>query len=476
MEMFLLLPQAAFVSFEESTGTAMGYSKRLHPFSKRRIGSVRLLAYASESDIFRSIPHYSVDAMEKEKEEELVKKIAEGKLKSHEVAAVVRDENEATRIRRMYVERRTGVELSAVGSGAIDFKDACARNIENSIGSAQIPVGFVELLIDGDFMSGNSAVFFATTEGKLVAGLNRGASAINRSGGVKVRHLSSNMTRSVILDTGSVEGSLKATEFVKSEAGLALLKKAFRDKSSRIELLDVEAYTTGRLLYIRYSADTKAAMGMNMVTIASSHATKILADELEKMGVRADVMSESGNMCADKKPSTINTIRGRGVSLAAEATIKPDVLKKYFGIEAKSVERLNYMKNYVGSGLAGSFAHNAHVANVLAATFIAYGQDVAQIVDAVNAFDDVKAEEDGSLYISLYMPDLEVGTYGGGTHRETAKELLRASGVYGEGDNDGKTKVMLAELIAAAALAGELNLLCAESAGVLAESHSKLMR
>ncbi|MFP3288843.1 MAG: hypothetical protein RXO35_00175 [Candidatus Micrarchaeota archaeon] len=128
----------------------------------------------------------------------------------------------------------------------------------------------------------------------------------------------------------------------------------------------------------------------------------------------------------------------------------------------------------MGSTLAGA-AHNAHVANVLAATFIAYGQDVAQIVDGSMAIVDTEARGE-DLYISVYIPALEVGTYGGGTGRKTAKELLIASGVYGEGDEKGVSKYMLAELIASGVLAGELNLLAAEAGKELSSAHAALRR
>jgi len=159
----------------------------------------------------------------------------------------------------------------------------------------------------------------------------------------------------------------------------------------------------------------------------------------------------------------------------AEAVVKKEALQEYFNADAKKIEEVNYAKNYIGSSLAGSLAHNAHIANILAATFIAYGQDVAQIVDGVNAIDDVRALGN-DLYISVYIPALEVGTYGGGTHRETAKELLIASGVYGEGDEKGVTKYGLAELIAAGVLAGELNLLAAEAGQELSSAHASLKK
>ncbi|MGC8676085.1 MAG: hydroxymethylglutaryl-CoA reductase [Candidatus Micrarchaeia archaeon] len=408
--------------------------------------------------------------------DKIIDLLVSGKLKPYEVESEVENANAAADARRRYLEKRLGVRLDTVAKHSIDFSDAGKRNIENAIGAVQVPVGFAELIVNGDFAKGLLPVFLATTEGKLVAGVNRGASAINKSGGATTKIIGKGMTRSVVLETGSVLDSAKAMAYVNSAEGKSLLNSAFSSSNSRLELYGIDAFSTGRLLYLRYSADTKAAMGMNMVTIASTAATKLLVSELEKRGIKTRFVSESGNMCADKKPSFINVIKGRGVSVVAEAKIRKKVLQKYFRASAKDIETLNYAKNYVGSSLAGSIAHNAHIANVLAAMFIAYGQDVAQIVDGVNAFDDVKALPDGGLYISVYLPALEVGTYGGGTHRETAKELLIASGVYGEGDEKGNSKYAFAELVAAAALAGELNLLAAEAGRELAEAHAKLKR
>ncbi|MGC8671548.1 MAG: hydroxymethylglutaryl-CoA reductase [Candidatus Micrarchaeia archaeon] len=414
--------------------------------------------------------------MEAKQIDEIVEKIIAGEIKPYKVDELVQDASLAVEIRRKYVERISHTQLEHVSKHSIDFSDASKRNIENAIGAVQVPVGLVELKVNGEYAKGKYPFFLATTEGKLVAGVNRGASAINKSGGSTAKILSNGMTRSVAIDTGSLKNTAEAMRYVNSAEGIAMLRQAFAKSNSRLNLLNVDAFSTGRLLYLRYSADTKAAMGMNMVTIAATATTKQLIEELSKRGVNAKLVSESGNMCADKKPSAINIIKGRGISVVAEAVITKEALQEYFKADAKTIEELNYVKNYMGSSLAGSLAHNAHVANILAAAFIAYGQDVAQIVDGVNAFDDAKALEDGSLYCSVYLPALEIGTYGGGTHRETAKELLKASGVYGEGDDEGRTKRTFAELIASAVLAGELNLLAAEAGQELASAHAQLKK
>ncbi|VVB76961.1 3-hydroxy-3-methylglutaryl-coenzyme A reductase [uncultured archaeon] len=71
---------------------------------------------------------------------------------------------------------------------------------------------------------------------------------------------------------------------------------------------------------------------------------------------------------------------------------------------------------------------------------------------------------------------MEVGTFGGGTIRETQNELLRSSGVYGEGDATGETKKRFAKLVAAACLAGELNLLASEATGQVTKAHASIRR
>jgi 3-hydroxy-3-methylglutaryl-coenzyme A reductase (EC 1.1.1.34) len=82
--------------------------------------------------------------------DDVVRMIEEGKVKMHEVDELLKDSNLATRARRMYLERRLGVELKAIGSTIIDFNQVYRRNTENTIGAAQIPIGVAgPLLVRG---------------------------------------------------------------------------------------------------------------------------------------------------------------------------------------------------------------------------------------------------------------------------------------------------------------------------------------
>jgi hydroxymethylglutaryl-CoA reductase (NADPH) len=83
--------------------------------------------------------------------------------------------------------------------------------------------------------------------------------------------------------------------------------------------------------------------------------------------------------------------------------------------------------------------------------------------------------EDG-LYISVFLPSLEVGTVGGGTGLPTQREALALLGIAGPGDPPGTNALKFAEIVAAAVLAGELNLLIALARNELASAHQRLGR
>ncbi len=410
-------------------------------------------------------------------EQKILRLLEQGKLKMHEIEKHVKDANEAAKIRRTFIEKKFGKKLALVGSHAIDFSDAINRNIENPIGATQVPLGYSgELKIRGDFANGAYPIFLATTEGKLVAGISRGIKALNESNGVNAYVVKDGMTRDILIRVEDANEASQVTKWVNSKDGFEFLKGAFAVSTKHGSLNEVKPYAIGREIHLRFRADTGSAMGMNMLTIAASHATEEMAALFEKRRkIKIRILSESGNMCADKKPALVDFIEGRGVSVIADAYLPNRVVQKAFGVKPEAIAEINVSKNLQGSALAGSHGYNAHVANVLAAMYIAHGQDVAQIVEGSQAMTSMAVKGSG-LYISLYLPAIEVGTYGGGTKRETQKEILELIGLYGENDNEGITRKKFAEVVAGACLAGELNLLAAESGLDLARSHSKVKR
>ncbi len=400
------------------------------------------------------------------KELKLLKELIEGKIKTHELEKFV-SHSEAVNIRRKYLEEILNIDLRNIGSFIINAKIASHFNIEHMIGAVQVPLGIAgPIRINGDYAKGEFYLPLATTEGALVASVNRGCTIINASGGSHTKILEDKMTRAPVFQAKNLQQAIKFKEWVYEN--FDNLKREAESTTRHGELKDVRAWIVGRTVFLRFSYDTKDAMGMNMVTIA----TDKCVDFIEK-NFPIKCISLSGNLCVDKKPSALNLILGRGKTVIAEAFISEEAIKEGLNTSSNLLAEVNYRKNLIGSGLAASYGFNAHFANIIAAMFLATGQDIAQVVEGSQGFTLVERDEDG-VYISVTIPALEVGTVGGGTRLETQRECLKILGI--EGGLAGENTKKLAEIIATGVLAGEISLIGALAAKELAFSHRYLAR
>jgi len=403
--------------------------------------------------------------------EEIIKKLEKGELSISKLDSFLGNSNLAALVRRLYLERKLGVNLSSIASTILDFNDIVGRNIENPIGAVQIPLAVAgPLLINDEYAKGEYYIPLATTEGALVASINRGCKAITVGGGARARVISDGMARAPLIRTESVEKALELVKWVESNENV--LREAASRTTKHGALEKIQPFIVGNLVWLRLVYRTGDAMGMNMATIASDEVCKVI----EKSFPEAECVALSGNMCVDKKPSCLNKLLGRGKYVVAEALLPRDVVVKILKTEPEAIHYINISKNLMGSAAACSLSFNAHFANIIAAIFIATGQDVAQVVESSLGYTWTELREDGSLYISVTLPSLEVGTVGGGTWLPTQREALELLGVAGGGSPPGINALKFAEIVASAVLAGELNLLAALAAGHLARAHEKLGR
>jgi len=394
----------------------------------------------------------------------LAARVRDGDLRLYELEDHA-DATTAAAARRRLLASEVGADLDTVGDYSFDASLADA-NIENMVGAAQIPLGIAgPLPVDGEAASDDFYLPLATTEGALVASVNRGAAAIRDAGGADAQILKRGMTRAPVFSVANVKEAAAVADWAR--ASFDDLADAAESTTSHGELQDVTPYVVGDSVFLRFSYDTKDAMGMNMATIATRAAAEVVEDETP-----ASLVAVSGNLCTDKKPAAINAIQGRGRSVAADVVLPNDVIEARFGTTAEAIAEVNTRKNLIGSAKAASFGFNAHVANVVAAAFLATGQDIAQVVEGANAIASVEARENG-LYVSVTLPSLASGTVGGGTKLPTQTEALKLLGVAGGGDPPGSNGDALAEVIAAGALAGELSLLGALAGRHLASAHAE---
>ena len=402
---------------------------------------------------------------------ETIEKLERGEIRFSELDKVVGNKNLATIIRRKYLEKKYNVSLSSIAQTIIDFEEVIGRNIENPIGAAQIPIGVAgPLKIVGEHVKGEFYIPMATTEGALVASVSRGAKAVSLSGGAYSLVLRDGMTRAPLFKLPNVRKAKEFVEWVKEH--FEDIKKVAESKTRHGKLISIDPFVAGNNVWLRFRYTTGDAMGMNMVTIATDAACRFIEENFQE----AKLMALSGNMCSDKKPTYINVLLGRGKTVVSEAVLKKDVVKEVLKTDTDTMIEVNIRKNLLGTSFAGGIGQNAHAANIIAAIFIATGQDVAQVVESSITYTWMEETPEGDLYVSVTLPSLEVGTVGGGTWLPTQREALALLGVQGSGEETGLNAIRFAEIVAATVLAGEINLIAAIASGVLARAHEKLGR
>lgn len=362
-----------------------------------------------------------------------------------------------------------------------DYARVTGACCENVVGCVRLPVG-----VAGPLVLDNQKIFvpLATTEGCLVASTNRGMLALAKCGGVLSRVRKNCMTRAPIVEfvdldmKEALKNVDRALAWLNDDTNKEKIKSAFQSTSRHTKLIDYTAHPSGRTIHIRFAAQTGDAMGMNMCSKGAETALK----EMQRVFPTMDILTLSGNMCTDKKPSAINWIMGRGKSVECNASLSAEVVEKVFKVTVDKLYKVWLEKVMIGSALAGSVGgFNAHAANIVEAIFIATGQDAAQVVSSSNCMISLEKRPNGSLEVHCHMPSIECGTVGGGTVLADQSGYLQLMGIKGASPSDriqspdgidgDSNACKLARIICATVMAAELSLLASLSEGTLVKSH-----
>ena len=363
--------------------------------------------------------------------------------------------------RRLFLEKELQIRLEAINRAHVDNEKDI--HCENFIGETTLPLGVVgPLRIQNlELRMKDYYVPLATTEGALVASVNRGCKALTLSGGVKVNTHKIGVTRGPVFYTGSLQKNQEFYEWLNKNK--RQISQAAESTSSHLKFKKYDIKSVADYVFVRFYFDTENAMGMNMATIA----TQAIVDLIEKeTGI--ECMSVAGNFDTDKKPTWLNFLNNRGFKTWAEGIIPEKTVQGILKTTAEKIYEVWLAKCMIGSAMSGSLGFNAHFANVVAALFAATGQDLAHVVEGSLGVTRAKIIKKGNLYISVYMPSLMVGTIGGGTKLKTKQEALSIIGA--------KNSEEFAEVLTGTVLAGEISLLASLAQGTLAKVHKKLGR
>ena len=370
--------------------------------------------------------------------------------------------------RRRRVENELNVHLPLLEMGNDRIGQADERNCEQMLGCVSVPVGYAGPLTL-TFSSGECADIhlpLATTEGALVASVNRGCKALRESGGVRASSIERGVTRSLAF---SVPNNAKAFA-----SALTKKRKQWQSvaegTSGHLRLLSSDIDVKGTYVFLTLAFDTDEAMGMNMVTIASQAAGDWILTNLAPTGSR--FVTVAANVDSDKKPSLRTKERGRGTDVTVEALLTEEVIASVLKTTPAALLEAAKAKLEIGSKIAGALGRNLQVANIIAALAIATGQDPAHVVEGSLADTTVKKAKSG-LTIATHLPAILVGVRGGGTSLPSQAQCLNMLLMP---TTKLHRKQQLAESVGAAVLAGEISLLSAQATHTLACSHNRLAR
>lgn len=340
------------------------------------------------------------------------------------------------------------------------------RNIEHFIGTVKVPVGIAgPLRVNGLHAQDDYLVPLATTEAALVASYNRGAQLITKAGGASAMLLNEGVTRTPVF---VFEALAEAGQFVAwVTTQYEQFKHIAETTTSHGKLHDINVNIEGNHVYLVFEYHTGDASGQNMVTIATN---EVYHHILKTTPIEPKEAFLDGNLSGDKKANNYTLRHVRGKKVTAEVTIKRALVERYLHTTPEKMARFGQVTT-TGAALSGSIGVNAHYANALAALYIACGQDAACVAESAIGMTRMEVNSQGDLYASVTLPNLMVGTVGGGTGLPSQRACLEILGLYGAGHAKA-----LAEMAAALCLAGELSIVGAFCADHFSRAHQKLAR
>ena len=358
------------------------------------------------------------------------------------------------------------VQAAIADPAALSGMQAYAHNIENFIGTLKVPIGVAgPLRVHGLFAHGDYFLPLATTEAALVASFDRGARVLAEAGGCTAMLLNEGVARA----PGFAFKSLAdAGEFVLWAMKQGEEFQAVADATTHHgHLTDVRVTVEGNHVYLHLEFTTGAAAGQNMVTIATDAVCQYIRAHSPVAPAYSFV---EANLSGDKKASVLAFTSVRGKKVTAEVTLSRALVDRRLHTTPERMEQY-WRMSALGGVMSGTIGVQGHYANGLAALYLATGQDVACVAESAVGVTRMERTEDGSLYAAVTLPNVIVGTVGGGTGLPSQRACLELLGLA-----TPEGTPALAEVCAATALAGEISIIGALSAEEFVRAHRRLAR
>jgi|TARA_B100000686_G_scaffold239297_1_gene247584 hydroxymethylglutaryl-CoA reductase (NADPH) len=374
--------------------------------------------------------------------------------------------DDAVQKRVRFLEEFSGPLPHLAGEAPQPGAEELAGNIENLIGMTCIPTGVVgPLRINGLHAQGDFYVPLATSEGALVASYSRGAKVVTLAGGASCLTTIEQVQRAPGFAFDTMAEAIQFAAWVVGE--FDQIRDVAGSRTQHGRLVNMRVQPQANFVYLILDFYPGDAAGQNMVTFA---AAAVCEDLLQRTPVTPRHWIIESNMSGDKKGTSLSFFDTRGRHTTAEVILPRSLVEERLRTTPERIGEV-WRMSVVGGIQTGSIGVSGHVANAVAALFLACGQDVACVSEASTALHRMEVTEAGDLYVCVTLPNLILGTVGGGTRLPTATESLRILGCLGD-----NRAAKLAEITAGLALAGEISIIAAMCTGEFAQAHEALGR
>ena len=339
------------------------------------------------------------------------------------------------------------------------------RSIENFIGTTKVPVGVIgPVRINGLHANGEFFVPMATSEAALVASYGRGADIATMAGGITAGLVSEGVLRTPAFVFDDV---LQSGLFIDWVARNAETLKVVAESTTRYgKLRAIEPFMDSNTVFLICRYTTGDASGQNMVTVATE---AICAHIAANSPVTPRYAFVEGNFSGDKKASYLGMHTGRGRKVTASVELPFELIERTLRVKPDALIAYGRVAA-LGAVLSGQLGSQAHYANALAAIYIATGQDAACVAESSVGFTRMEPRHQ-AMFFSVTMPNVLVGSVGGGTALPSQAAALDMMGLAGAGK-----AAALAEVVAAVCLCGEISIIAAIAGGQFTRAHDKLAR
>jgi hydroxymethylglutaryl-CoA reductase (NADPH) len=374
----------------------------------------------------------------------------------------------AIKARLEWAKHVSGAHLNNI-THSIFNPENLAGNIENYIGSVQIPLGIAgPIFIKGMYVNEYMPIPIASTEGALVSSISRGGYTCNICGGIQTHVLRQTMLRAPAFFCKDMQGAINLEKWIMEH--IDIIKAKAESVSSIARLQQIVPFLFGDSLHLRFYYTTGDAAGQNMTSACTWVACEWIVKQIRNIpSIKFYYYIIEGNMSGDKKVNIQNSIMGRGVAVTAQCYIPDKVLREVLRIPAKRLIRA-WIEAEVGAQQIGMVGINVNFANVIAGVFTSTGQDIACVHESSSGTFKMREENEGILF-TAHLPSLIIGTIGGGTKLPTQRDCLELMGCYGTGK-----LFRLAEIITATCLALDISTASAIVANEFVRAHENLGR